>query len=270
MCYQLVNAVYEFNAHSDKPLTGTQTNVLAFLAHCAKPNSPAFPSVNTICARTGLSESAVKTARRELRKRGLIQEIGTTAGGVVKFLITLGGCLNECRGVSEEQGGCSSEPQINNITNNKNSYPLAAGAASAAENFEDQSEAIRLVKKSPPPVQPPQSRSGRFQPKVCDDALVELITLPVLLKWKDHYRQAKRGLKPTQEVVDGMVTQLLIAQQAGAKPADSMAYMFSKGWVTFEWEWAKRAFKSANQENSISDMLNDISWADEPAPAIFA
>ena len=89
-------------------LSGTEKNVLVVLAwHANSDGESIRPSVERLVRMTSLSRSTITEVRGRLEKRGLIERVGMTRGGVVEY--RLPGVrepdIDDAQGVQEPGGG---------------------------------------------------------------------------------------------------------------------------------------------------------------------
>ena len=205
MCHKLVTAVYDFIQATDHSLTPSARELALFYAHHTR-GGRAYHSNAFISSRSGMSVPSISRARKELVAAGLLIEIRGRRR-TAEFQLTFKPCAtsSECRVQTNQD-----DEQINKSEINKNNISNLSANAPLPEKLNPP----QLIKKSPPPVNRSVSPRTGFKPKVDYSGLYALIGEPEAIAWKENYRQRKGGkMNPTQWVVDGMVTQLLMAQR---------------------------------------------------------
>ena len=262
MCHKLVSAVFDYLETTSEKISSSARILALFYAHHVRPGQTAFHSNKFIETRTGLSEKSIQRAREELIEVGAMIEIRGRKQ-TREFALTFKPCADpsECREAPRQCGDHINKSEINknNISNLSADAPVV-----------EKSEVEKVVKKSPPPVKPSVSPPAAFRPRVDYSHLINQIGEAKAIAWKQNYILRKGGkMYPTQAVVDGMVFHLSRAKMAGCEPVHAIDYALSKGWATFEWEWAQKAFKSATNRDtrdiSLQETLTDTSWADAPS-----
>lgn len=153
---------------------------------------------------------------------------------------------------------------IREPSNNHNSNTTPGGVP--PEQGELLPQGDQVVKKSPPPEKPKPRK------RVVYTVLERLWAPEQIEQWQQRYRQVKRGLWPTQAVVDGLVDQIGYAMAGGATAQWVAEKMAARDWITFEWQWVRRDFERRELEPNaftrpqltkhrpVMDIVTDTNW----------
>ncbi|GBQ07339.1 helix-turn-helix domain-containing protein [Saccharibacter floricola] len=219
-------SIQAINWALEQPGSPTQKHVLLVLANYANESGESFPSTDTLCAATGLSNRCVRQARYDLIEAGLIEKSTTYTRNGVR-LVMAGDAVNVAALSSKVAPDARKEaaPATSEKVAPAASY-VAAPASKVAADAAPHNHHL-TTNNHHTPYSPPKASKPRPKPKQ-EFALPDWVPVEAWNGWLEMRRSMKKPA--TVRAMEIAVKRLAAFKAQGHDPSDILETSTLNNW----------------------------------------